>query len=358
MSLIRQARPASPRPGSPLVTRLTSTCLVLVTLLAAAIVVGVAVGPFPIGPMGVLAAIADGIGLGWLGDGVSQNTQVVMQIRLPRVIVAVLVGAALGIAGATMQAIFRNPLAEPGVIGISSGAATGAVAAIYFGWTALSRWVLPGAAFLGAAATMLAVFAVASSRRDRSPATLLMIGIAISAFLGAVISVMVATADTEDELRGIVFWLQGGLGARTWDHVRLVLLPILAAGAVIAAYGRDLNMLLLGDDAARSSGVDVERARITLLVLASLLTGAAVSVSGVIGFVGLVVPHAIRLVLGPDNRILLPASALGGASFLVLADVVARAAFSPMVLPVGIVTALFGAPVFLYLVLLKAGPAR
>ena len=358
MTVSSQVRRGAPTGGNSLVVRLTSTCGVLIALLAAAVVAGVAIGPYALSPAEVLSAIGQGIGLGGITEVSDQQTQVVMQIRLPRVIVAALVGAALGIAGATMQAVFRNPLAEPGVIGISAGAATGAVTAIYFGWVALSRWVLPVAAFLGAVVTMLAVFAVASTRRDRSPATLLMIGIAISAFLGAVISVMVTTASTEEELRGIVFWLQGGLGARTWDHVHLVLVPIMAAAVALAAFGRDLNVLLIGDNAARSSGVDVGRTRIGLLVLASLLTGAAVSVSGVIGFVGLVVPHAIRLVLGPDNRVLLPASALGGAAFLVLADVVARTAFSPLALPVGILTALLGAPVFLYLVLLKAGVNR
>lgn len=348
--------PAAAPARRGLLPRLVLVCGALAAVALMAVVAGIAVGPVTIAPGQVMAVILDGIGLGWPAHAdTSQHTNVVNHIRMPRVLVGALVGAALGIAGATMQAVFRNPLAEPGVIGISSGAAFGAVSALYFGWTAASRWMLPGAAFLGASVTMALVFAISRARRDRSTATLLLVGIAVSAFFGALISVMVATASSDEELRGIVFWLQGGLGARTWAHVRLAVVPITVACLVLAMFGRDLNVLLLGDDAARSSGLDVHRSRIVLLALASLLTGAGVAVSGVIGFVGLVVPHALRLVIGPDNRILLPASALGGAAFLVLSDLVARTAFSPVSLQVGIVTALAGAPVFLALVLRRAG---
>lgn len=352
-------RPLAVPAARGLLPRLFLTCGVLAVLLAGVIVVGIGSGPVAIAPHEVLAVLSDKVGLRWPGSTtIALHSDVVVHIRMPRVIVGALVGAALGIAGATMQAVFRNPLAEPGVIGVSAGAAVGAVCALYFGWTAVSRWALPGAAFVGAGATMALVFAIAQARRDRSTATLLLVGIAISAFFGALISVMIATAASDDELRGIVFWLQGGLGARTWSHVQLAIVPIsLACGALIF-FGRDLNVMLMGDDAARSSGIDVQRTRFLLLALASLLTGGAVAVSGVIGFVGLVVPHAIRLLIGPDNRILLPASALGGAAFLVLSDLVARTAFSPVSLQVGIVTALAGAPVFLALVLRRSGAIR
>lgn len=353
-------RPDAERPPPPapaprwLLPRLFLTCGVLAAVLAGAVVLGIGSGPVGIRPGEVLAVLFDAVAPGWVGTA-GTDADVVLYIRLPRVLVGALVGAALGIAGATMQAVFRNPLAEPGVIGISAGAALGAVCALYLGWTAFSRWALPGAAFAGAAATTALVFAIAQARRDRSTATLLLVGIAVSAFFGALISMMVATAASDDELRSIVFWLQGGLGARTWEHVRLAAGPVLLACAALVVLGRDLNVMLLGDEGARSSGIDVHRTRILLLTMAALLTGAAVAVSGVIGFVGLVVPHAIRLAVGPDNRILLPASALGGAAFLVLSDLVARTAFSPVSLQVGIVTALFGAPVFLALVLRRAG---
>ncbi|RKN22078.1 iron ABC transporter permease [Micromonospora musae] len=338
------------------VLRLLVVCGVLACGLAVAVVAGVALGPVRIPPLEVVTALADDLGLPLPGDEAGgQHATVINYIRLPRVLVGALVGAALGIAGATMQAVFRNPLAEPGVIGVSSGAALGAVAAIYFGWTALTPWMLPATAFVGAVAAMGFVFMVAALRRNRGPVTLLLVGIAVSAFFGALISIMVATAANDEELRGIVFWLQGGLGARTWQHVQLAAAPVVAGCLLLTVFGRDLNVLLLGDDGARAAGLDVARQRVVILGLTSLLTGAAVAVSGVIGFVGLVVPHALRLVIGPDNRILLPASALGGAAFLVLADLIARIAFSPTSLQVGIVTALFGAPVFLALVLRRRG---
>ncbi|MET7750532.1 iron ABC transporter permease [Micromonospora sp. NPDC005367] len=338
------------------VVRLLVVCGVLACGLAVAVVAGVALGPVRIPPLEVVTALADDLGLPLPGGGAGgEHATVINYIRLPRVLVGALVGAALGIAGATMQAVFRNPLAEPGVIGVSSGAALGAVAAIYFGWTALTPWMLPATAFVGAVAAMGFVFMVAALRRDQGPVTLLLVGIAVSAFFGALISVMVATTTNNDELRGIVFWLQGGLGARTWQHVQLAAVPVVAGCLLLTVFGRDLNVLLLGDDGARAAGLDVARQRVVILGLTSLLTGAAVAVSGVIGFVGLVVPHALRLVIGPDNRILLPASALGGAAFLVLADLIARVAFSPTSLQVGIVTALFGAPVFLALVLRRRG---
>ncbi|MFD0783097.1 FecCD family ABC transporter permease [Micromonospora azadirachtae] len=342
------------------VVRLLVVCGVLACGLAVAVVAGVALGPVRIPPLEVVTALADDLGLPLPGDGSGgEHATVINYIRLPRVLVGALVGAALGIAGATMQAVFRNPLAEPGVIGVSSGAALGAVAAIYFGWTALTPWMLPATAFVGAVAAMGFVFMVAALRRDRGPVTLLLVGIAVSAFFGALISVMVATTTNNEELRGIVFWLQGGLGARTWQHVQLAAVPVVAGCLLLTVFGRDLNLLLLGDDGARAAGLDVARQRVVILGLTSLLTGAAVAVSGVIGFVGLVVPHALRLVIGPDNRVLLPASALGGAAFLVLADLIARVAFSPTSLQVGIVTALFGAPVFLALVLRRrAGGLR
>lgn len=336
--------------------RLVVTCGVLAAVTGLAVIVGLALGPVSVSPGEVLAILLDQVGL-TLGDRNmrAQHESVIIHIRLPRVLVAALVGMALGISGTTMQAVFRNPLAEPGVIGISSGAALGAVAAIYFGWFGLSWWMLPAAAFAGAAATMLLVFAIAATQGARSSITLLLVGIGVSAMLGALISVMVATAGSDEELRGIVFWLQGGLGSRTWRHVMLAGIPILVGAMALATFGRSLNVLLLGDEAARALGMDVARERTVLLVLASLLTGAAVAVSGVIGFVGLVVPHAIRLLVGPDNRLVLPASALGGAAFLVLSDTIARTAFSPVSLQVGIVTALFGAPVFLVLVLRRSG---
>ncbi|MFG1694610.1 FecCD family ABC transporter permease [Nonomuraea sp. NPDC049309] len=347
-----------PTPGTPLPrprARTAATLMGLAVLLVAAGTAAVSLGPVPIAPGDVAGILAAHLGLP--ADGVTaQDVLVVEQLRLPRVLVAVLAGAALGVAGAVMQALFGNPLAEPGVTGVSSGAAVGAVLAIVSG--AAGTLALPAAAFAGALVMVAVIYAIGASGRDRGMATVLLAGIALNALLGAVVSVLVANAPDEQSLRGIVFWLQGDLDARTWEHVRLVAVPVLAGVAATLAFSRDLNVLLLGDDAARTGGVDVTRTRHVLLVLASLLAGAAVSVSGVIGFVGLVAPHVVRLAAGPDHRLLLPASALLGAAFLVLADTAARMSPVQVALQTGVVTAFAGAPVFLLLVLWSRRSAR
>jgi iron complex transport system permease protein len=284
-------------------------------------------------------------------DYTDRERLVIEQVRLPRVLVAALVGSALGVSGVIMQALFRNPLAEPGVIGASSGAAVGAVTALFFGWSASSRWLLPLSAFAGAMASLAVISAIAASSARRSFTTLLLVGIAVNALCGAIINVLIANAANDPQLRSIVFWMQGGLEGRTSEHVQLIVVPILTTGLVACVFARDLNLLLLGDDHARSGGVNARTARVVLLVAASVATATAVAVSGIIAFVGLVVPHALRLALGPDHRVLLPASAVGGAVFLVLVDLVARVLFTPAVLPVGTVTALAGAPIFLALLL-------
>jgi len=320
----------------------------LLVLLAVAGGAAVALGPVAIPVGDVVAILAGRLGLP-VGEVTTQEALVVGNIRLPRVITAALVGAALGTAGAVMQALFRNPLAEPGVTGVSAGAAVGAVLAITYG--AAGTLALPAAAFAGALLTAGLVHGIAAVSRARGLATVLLVGIALNALLGAVVSALVANAPDERALRGIVFWLQGDLDARTWEHVQLVLAPVLAGIAATALLARDLNVMLLGDDAARTGGVDVPRTRGVLLALASLLTGVAVAVSGVIGFVGLVAPHVIRLLASPDHRLLLPASALLGAAFLVTADTAARLLIAPLALQTGVVTALVGAPAFLGLVL-------
>lgn len=320
----------------------------LVVLLLVVGGAGVALGPVSVPVGDVVAVVAERVGLD-VGEVAARQGLVVGEIRLPRVLVAALVGGALGTAGAVMQALFGNALAEPGVTGVSAGAAVGAVLAITAGVG--GTFVLPAAAFAGALVTVGVVFAVAAAGRGRGLATVLLVGIALNALLGAVVSVLVANAPDEQSLRGIVFWLQGDLDARTWEHVRLVVVPVVAGVVAGMVFARDLNVMMLGDDAARTSGVDVARTRNVLLVVASLLTGAAVAVSGVIGFVGLVAPHVVRLVAGPDHRLLLPASALLGAVFLVAADTVARLSSASVALQTGVVTAVVGAPVFLLLVL-------
>lgn len=266
---------------------------------------------------------------------------IVMQIRLPRVLLAATVGFALAAAGTVMQGFFRNPMADPSIIGVSSGAALGAVASIVL---PLSLGLRP-MAFLCAIITAFAVYLIASEGGRTPVATLLLAGVAIQTFLGAMISYLQLSAG--ESLEQVVYWLMGHLHSSTWNDVSLSLPVVVPLFFFLVLYASDLNVLLLGEEDAQSLGVEVERTKRLLLAAASVITAAGVAVSGVIGFVGLIVPHMMRLLVGPDHRILLPTSALAGAVFLVATDTVARA--GPAEVPVGIVTAAIGAPFFLYL---------
>lgn len=282
--------------------------------------------------------------------GRPEYRDIVREVRVPRIVVAALVGGGLAAAGAAMQGLFRNPMADPGIIGVSAGGALGGVLAIasgLYGFTVLS---LPAMAFIGSLAASAIVYSIARMLGRSSPAALLLSGMAISAFLGALVSLVITfTVSNQDVLREIVYWLSGGLEARAWHHVRMAGLPILLGVAVLIWHGRALNLLLLGDEEARALGVRVTAVRRQLLLATALVTGASVAVSGIIGFVGLVIPHMLRLLTGPDHRLLIPASALGGAAFLVLADTVARVIVQPAEVRVGIITAFAGAPFFLWL---------
>lgn len=270
---------------------------------------------------------------------------ILWQIRLPRLLVAALVGAALAASGLVMQAFFRNSLASPGLLGVSSGGAAGAVVAIAAGWAAASLWALPLAAVVGAFAATFAVTGLA--RRGASTERLLLAGVALNALLGAVTSYVLTSYTTLYERNAqILFWLLGGLEDRTWEHVA-VAAPILLFGALLWPLGRPMDLLSLGATEAQSLGVDVARLRRRLLVLSTVLTALATAVAGVVGFVGLVVPHVLRLLFGPEHRRLVPASLVGGAAFVVACDLAGRSAGGGLRL--GIVTALVGAPYFLWL---------
>lgn len=288
-----------------------------------------------------------------LGD--LSSSPIVTEIRAPRIIIAALVGSALAVSGAIMQTVFHNPLADPGIVGVSSGAAVAAVLTIVTGANFFGQWTVPFSAFVGALITVAVVYLIASSRamdgRGADPATLVLVGMAITAFLGAVISAATANAPQDSELRSVAFWLNGDLVSRTWDHVGVSFIPIILGLILAIGASRDLNLMLLGESTAQTSGLNVGRARVLLLALAALLTATAVAVSGTITFVGLVVPHLIRIVLGADHRALLPTAALLGATFVIIADTVARLLFSPIVLQTGVVVAFIGSPIFLYLLL-------
>jgi iron complex transport system permease protein len=314
-------------------------------------VLAASVGSVPIDPLVVAKAMLNTVVVptlsGWahpFAFEVAQSSQVIVgRLRMPRIALGAVVGFALGTAGTVMQGFFRNPMADPSIIGVSTGAAVGAVAVIVFPFAV--PFSLQGAAFLGALVAGFGVYLIASQGGRTPVATLLLAGVAVQTFLGAAISFLMLFAG--DSLQRAVYWLMGHLHNASWGKVGVVLTVALPAFAVLFAYARDLNVLLLGEEDAHALGIEVERTKVVLLALASLITAVAVSVAGVIGFVGLVVPHVMRLLVGPDHRVLLPTSALAGAVFLVATDTVAR--MGPAELPVGIVTAALGAPFFLYL---------
>jgi len=268
---------------------------------------------------------------------------IVRDIRLPRIVLGAVVGFALSTAGAIMQGFFRNPMADPSIIGVSSGAAVGAVATIAF--PLAIPFGLQTAAFVGAVLAAFGVYLIATENGQTPVATLLLAGIAIQTFLGAVISYMLLQSG--ESLKEAILWLMGHLQYSTWGRVEATLPLTLVLFAILLAYARDLNALLLGEEDAHALGIEVERTKRLLLAGSSLITAGAVAVAGIIGFVGLIVPHVMRLLVGPDHRILVPTSALAGATFLVVADTVART--GPAEVPVGIVTAAVGAPFFLFL---------
>ncbi|WP_435126840.1 vitamin B12 ABC transporter permease BtuC [Halobaculum sp. D14] len=360
-------------------SRAAAYSAVLAGVLAAVVTVSAGVGPVSIPARTVLAVLANSVavpvgvdlagGVGADAAGLpvrlryahpfsfpvsDVNSTIVMQVRLPRILLGAFVGVALASAGAVMQGFFRNPMADPSIVGVSSGAAVGAVAWIVapsaivaaLGPLGSLPFVgLGGAAFVGALLAGFGVYLVAT-RDGRTPvATLLLAGVAVQTFLGAVTSYLLLRSG--ESMRRVVYWLMGHLDNASWGDVGAVALVVPPLVAVLFAYSRDLNVLLLGESDAGALGVNVERSKRALLAVSSVLTAAAVAVSGVIGFVGLIVPHALRLVVGPDHRVLLPTSALAGGAFLVAADTVARSGAAE--LPVGIVTAAAGAPFFLYL---------
>ncbi|MFJ9208718.1 FecCD family ABC transporter permease [Streptomyces sp. NPDC102264] len=299
-------------------------------------------------PLGdVLASVQHRIGLGGAAlDRVGES--VLWNVRLPRVVLALLVGASLGCAGALMQGVFGNPLAEPGVIGISSGAAVGAVASIALGLSFLGNWTVTVCAFAAGLATVLLVYALSRSGGRTEVVTLILTGIAVNAFAGALIGLLIFFADNA-QITQITFWQLGSLAQATWPKV-LAVLPCALAGLALAPfYARRLDLLALGERPARHLGVDVERLRRVLVLVVALLTAAAVAVAGIITFVGLLVPHLLRMANGPGHRFLVPGSALGGALVLLAGDLAARTVAAPAELPLGVLTALFGSPFFFWL---------
>jgi iron complex transport system permease protein len=326
---------------------------VMVPLLIAGVLAGIAIGSVPMTWSTIVRVLAvELLPPGWIDPLPITRAEdvIVWLIRVPRVIVAATVGAGLATAGVLMQSLFRNPLAEPSLIGVGPGAVLGAVVVFVTGWSTASAVTLPLIAIATAFASLFLVYG-ASTRGGGTPTTtLLLTGIAVGAFLTAMSSLLLSLNIVAWQVaQEIVFWMMGGLDSRTWAHVWLST-PFVAIGLAAALMqSSTLDLLLLGEETAASLGVDVEVAKRLLVFTSALLTGASVAVAGLIGFVGLIVPHAVRLLLGPAHRRLLPASAVAGSAFLVACDLVARTARPPAEIRLGVVTALCGAPFFLVL---------
>lgn len=322
----------------------------LLALLLIAALFSLNCGQIRVPLINVLAIISQKLGLTLLDNTAFTNEQmaVVWFIRMPRLLVGLLVGAALGVAGAVMQGVFSNPLADPGLIGVSSGAAAGAVLCIALNLQAVSMYNLPAFAFCGSIfAVCLTVFL--AMRNGKIPVmTLLLAGVAVGLFLGALTS-GVLTFVQGQKLQEYLFWSVGGLDYRRWEHVQLAVGPIGLGIFIMLLLARHLNILSLGEAEAKAVGMNVMAYRMGLLLVAAMTTATSVCVSGNIGFVGLVMPHMMRLLLGPDHRILLPASALAGAMFLIFCDALGRVVLPPAEVKVGIMTALLGTPYFLFL---------
>lgn len=276
------------------------------------------------------------------------QSAIIWNVRLPRVLIGGLVGFALAASGAAMQGLFRNPLAEPGIAGVSAGGSMGAVIAIFLGLQQAHPWAVPVGAFGGALLASWLAYVMATQRGRTDTMTLLLAGVALSSLFGAVISLLYHFVE-DGVLRQIVYWLMGNLSGKRWEHLSAASPFVLVGVAGLLLLSPELNILSGGEDDARSLGVSVERLKRRVLTCAALAAGAAISITGMIGFVGLIVPHALRLLIGPDHRWLVPTSGLAGASFLILCDLVARVSFSPIELRTGIVTAFVGVPFFLYL---------
>ncbi len=340
------------------------TLVLLLVLLIAACVLSACIGAVKISASELWSIIAYRTGLSSATDFAPQQEAVFLNIRLPRVLLATLVGSSLAVAGSTLQGLFRNPLAEPGLIGISSGASLFAVMMIvlehrFFGFmtATFGYYALAIAAFIGACITTFVVYRLAVGNGKADITTLLLAGIAINALAGSFTGLLTYMS-TDEQLRNITFWSLGSLGGASWKTVSGILPFVLVSLLALPFFSKSLNVLALGESQAGHMGINVSLLKKLIIVLATMGVGASVAVSGMIGFIGLVIPHILRMAFSADHRLVVPGSALLGATVLVLADVVARTLFAPAELPIGIVTAIIGAPVFIYIITVERRKRR
>ncbi len=337
------------RGGSALVARLGFLGLLLL-LLAGSMIVAVAIGAVTVPLPVVIRLILSRLPFLDLGGWDRSQEAIILTIRLPRVLLAALIGGGLAISGAALQGLFRNPMADPGVIGLSAGAALAAVISLATGLAFRHPLILPGFAFVGAFGTAVLVYRIATRHGKTPITTVLLSGMAVGILMVSLLSLVLSRVTSVAVVGEILFWLMGGLDARGWIHLKVAAGPILFGSGALLFFSRDLNLLSLdGEEGAAALGMEVRLVQRWLLILSSLITGAAVAFTGTIAFVGLIIPHVIRLLIGPDHRILLPAAFLAGGAFLVGADLLARTAIAPEELRLGTITSLIGVPFFLYL---------
>jgi len=342
--MFRSSRPENRwRDRTPLAVVLVICAVVLLVTMT----LGVGIGSVPLSPVAVWHVVAGGLA------GHPENSVagiIVWQIRLPRVLLAAVVGAALTTAGAVVQVLVRNALADPFLLGVSSGASVGATAVLLLGaFASLGVWAISAGSILGALLAMGAVFAVSSGGRGLAPTQLILCGVVMSALFESVTSFLIFRGNPQ-ATQSVLFWLLGSFGLASWNQLPIPALALLAAMIYLMAHGRTLNALAMGAEPAASLGVDVRRLRRNLFLVTSLMAGVAVAVSGIIGFVGLVVPHIVRLMVGSDHRRVLPTGVLFGASFMVLGDLLARTIVAPQEMPIGVITAFIGAPTLIVLI--------
>ncbi|MCZ2257462.1 FecCD family ABC transporter permease [Sporosarcina sp. G11-34] len=328
--------------------------LIIIGVVLGAALLGLLVSSVKFPVSTILHIVSDkAFGMGWLEQVPMNEELIIWKIRVPRVLLAFCVGASLSLAGAAFQGLLRNPLADPYTIGVSSGAALGAVSVLFFQFTilGLGSFTLPIVSIIGGFVALVVVFGlVRLSSRSLAIETIILAGIIVGSFIGAITSLIIALGD-KDSMAQIIYWLYGSVGMRGWSHVQLIIPFMIVGSFILLVHYRELNALALGEEAADHIGVNVKRGKIFILIGASLLTGAAVAVSGSIGFVGLVIPHLVRLLTGPNHRHVLPMSMLFGGAFLILADLLARTIIAPREFPIGVITALIGAPVFAFLLI-------
>ncbi len=317
--------------------------------LIALVLANLGLGAFDVEVGRIIAIILGKIGINIGIEYTAREEAVVWVIRVPRMVMAAAVGAGLGVSGAALQGLFRNPLADPGLIGVSSGAAFAVAIAVMLGAVSWGLFVQPVAAFLGGLVLTFLIYGFARRSGRAQMATMLLVGIAVNALLGAGISLILSFSDDE-QLRDIVFWMLGSLAGSLWEFAYSAGPLILFAIVVLVRQSGALNLLTLGDAEARHLGVPVQRTQLTIVSAAALATGAGVAVAGVVGFIGLIAPHMVRLAVGPDHRRLMPASALAGAILVLGADLGARTIVAPAEMPLGVLTAVIGTPVFLFLI--------